>query len=63
MVLFDDAGVYIVEDAKVTLHGLRNKYTGLYMINLSDQSKSPDLTLTHKEKIRVAIFQTASSLY
>ena len=56
MALFDDAGVYIVKDAKVTLHGLRNKDTGLYMINLCDQSTPPDLTLTYKDNIRAAMF-------
>ena len=63
MALFDDAGVYIVKDAKVTLHGLRNKDTGLYMINLRDQSTPPDLTLTHKDNVRAAMFQSANNVY
>ena len=63
MALFDDAGVYIIEDVKVTLHGLRNKDTGLHMINLSDQSTPLDLILTHKENIRAAMFQTANNVY
>ena len=63
MALFDDAGVYVIKDAKVTLHGLRNKDRGLYMINLSDQSTPLDLILIHKDNIRAAIFQSANNVY
>ena len=63
MALFDDAGVYIIKDKIVTMHGQRNKNTGLYMINLSDQATSPVLILTQHNNIRSSMFQTANKVY
>ena len=63
MALSDDAGVCIVKDTKATIHRQRNKDTGLYMINLSDQSTPPDLTLTHNNNIKAAMFQSANNVY
>ena len=56
MSLFDDTGVYIIKDARVTMYGQRNEDTRLYIINLSDQVSPTDLTLTHNNKINTANF-------
>ena len=35
MSIFDDEKVYIVKDGTVLLHGFKDKYTRLYMVNIT----------------------------